>query len=98
MARQLSDALHGKMSDGAILALIDRYHDELLPEMGRNMLRWFKVKDAEAGIALWERNVDDLRNYVTQYGGRSKIVAASFRRYADELSDEEFAQYFRDLS
>ena len=98
MARQLSDALHGKMSDGAILALIDRYHDELLPEMGRNMLRWFKVKDAEAGIALWERNVDDLRSYVTQYGGRSKIVAASFRRYADELSDEEFAQYFGDLS
>ena len=98
MARQLSDALHGKMSDGAILALIDRYHDELLPEMGRNMLRWFKVKDAEAGIALWERNVDELRSYVPQYGGRSKIVAASFRRYADELSDEEFAQYFGDLS
>lgn len=98
MARQLSDALHGKMSDGSMLALIDRYHDELLPEMGRNMLRWFKVKDAEAGIALWERNVDELRSYVTQYGGRSKIVAASFRRYADELSDEEFAQYFGDLS
>lgn len=98
MAEQLSDALHGKMSDESILALIDRYHDELLPEMGRNMLRWFKIKDAEAGISLWERNVDELRTYVTQYGGRSKTVVASFRRFADELSDEEFAQFFGDLA
>ena len=98
MARQLSDALHGKMSDESMLALIDRYHDELLPEMGRNMLRWFKVKDAESGIFLWERNVEDLRSYVRQYGGRSKAVISSFRRFADALSDEEFAQFFGDLS
>lgn len=97
MARQLSEALHGKMSDEAMLALIDRYHDELLPEMGRNMLRWFKVKDAETGIFLWERNVEDLRTYVTQYGGRSKTVVASFKRFATELSEEEFAQFFGDL-
>ena len=97
MAKQLSAALHGKMSDESMLARIDRLHDELLPEMGRNMLRWFKVKDAEAGIALWERNVADLRTYVTQYGGRSKVVAESFRRFATTLSDEEFEQFFGDL-
>ena len=81
-----------------MLALIDRYHDELEPEMGRNMLRWFKVKDAESGIFLWERNVEDLRTYVRQYGGRSKAVVSSFRRFADALSEEELAQYFGDLS
>lgn len=98
MARQLSDALHGEMSDEAILALIDRYHDELLPEMGRNMTRWFNVKDAEAGIFLWERNVKDLRTFVTRNGGRASAVAASFKRFATELSDEEFAQYFGDIA
>ena len=86
------------MSDEAILALIDSYHDELLPEMGRNMVRWFKVKDADAGIFLWERNVRDLKTYVTQYGGRSKAVVASFKRFATELTDEEFAQFFGDLA
>ena len=98
MAAQLSAALHGSMSDESMLALIDRYHDELEPEMGRNMLRWFKVKDAESGIFLWERNVEDLRSYVRQYGGRSKAVVSSFRRFADALSEEELAQYFGDLS
>jgi hypothetical protein len=98
MARQLSEALHGDMSDESILALIDRYHDELLPEMGRNMLRWFKVMDADYGIFLWEKKVDELRTYVTQYGGRSKMVVASFKRFATELSDEEFALYFGDLA
>ena len=98
MAAQLSAALHGSMSDESMLALIDRYHDELEPEMGRNMLRWFKVKDAESGIFLWERNVEDLRTYVRQYGGRSKAVVSSFRRFADALSEEELAQYFGDLS
>ena len=98
MARQLSDALHGKMSDESIVALINQYHDELLPEMGRNMLRWFKVKDAEAGIFLWERNVNDLRNYVTKNGGRSKAVIASFKHFATELSAEEFEQFFGDLT
>ena len=98
MAAQLSAALHGSMSDESMLALIDRYHDELEPEMGRSMLRWFKVKDAESGIFLWERNVEDLRTYVRQYGGRSKAVVSSFRRFADALSEEEFAQYFGDLS
>lgn len=98
MARQLSDALHGAMSDEAIVALIDSYHDELLPEMGRNMVRWFKVKDADAGLFLWERNVRDLKTYVTQYGGRSKAVVASFKRFAKALTDEEFAQFFGDLA
>ena len=98
MARQLSAALHGKMSDEAILAQIDRWHDELVGEMGRNMLRWFSFPDAETGVALWERNVEDLRRYVTQYGGRAKIVAESFRRFATELSDEEYAQFFGDLA
>ena len=98
MARQLSEALHGAMSDEAMLALIDSYHDELLPEMGRNMIRWFGMKDAESGIFLWERNVDGLRTYVTQFGGRSRMVVASFKRYATELTDEEFAQFFGDLA
>jgi len=97
MARQLSDALHGEMSDESILALIDRYHDELLPEMGRNLVRWFDFKDAEAGLFLWERNVNDLRTFVTRNGGRAKAVVDSFRRFAKDLSDEEFAQYFGDL-
>lgn len=98
MARQLSDALHGGMSDESILALIDRYHDELLPEMGRNMERWFNVKDGDAGIFLWERNVKDLKTFVTRNGGRAKAVADSFRKFATELSDEEFAQYFGDIA
>ena len=97
MARQLSDALHGKMSDESVLALIDQFHDELLPEMGRNMLRWFRFKDADYGVSLWERNVNDLRTYVTQYGGRSKVVVASFKRFAKGLTDEEFEQFFGDL-
>ena len=86
------------MSDESILALIDRYHDELLPEMGRNMERWFNVKDGDAGIFLWERNVKDLKTFVTRNGGRAKAVADSFRKFATELSDEEFAQYLGDIA
>ena len=97
MARQLSDALHGEMSDESVLALIDRYHDELLPEMGRNMLRWFKVNDAEAGILLWEKKVAWLQRYVTQYDGRAHKMVTSFKRFATKLSDEDFAQFFGDL-
>ena len=97
MARQLSAALHGEMSDEAMLAKIECYHDELLPEMARNMDRWFNVSDAELGISMWEKKVAWLRRYVTQYDGRAYKMATSFKRFATKLTDEEFEQYFGDL-
>lgn len=92
MAEQLSAALHGQMSDENVLAMIDRYEQELMPEMERELKRWFPALSVEN----WQRKVQVLRNFVTQGGGRAKVMINSFKGYS-QLSQEEYDRYFGDL-
>lgn len=92
MAQALSDALHGGLSDESVLAMIDRYEQEIEPEMEREVRRWFPM----SSVDTWHRKVQVLRNFVTQNGGRAKTMIASFKSFS-RLSAEEYEQYFGDL-
>ena len=98
MAEQLSDALHGPMSDENVVALIDSLADELRPEMQRNRERW-ALGGAGDTVEHWETGaemVQSLRDYVTRKGGRAAQIAQSFISHSD-LTSAEREQYFGDI-
>ena len=92
MAQQLSDALHGSLSDESVLALIDALEAEIEPEMEREVRRWFPM----SSVDTWHRKVQVLRNFVTQGGGRAHVMINSFKNFSS-LSQEEYDRYFGDL-
>ncbi len=92
MAEQLSAALHGPMSDEAVLKMIDELQAEIEPEMERELKRWFPG----VAIATWHRKVDAVRTFVTRFGGRHKEMIRTFKVYSN-LTNEEYAQFFGDL-
>ena len=98
MAEQLSAALHGPMSDEAVLALIDELADQLRPEIQRDRERWAKGGEGDS-VEFWEHGfqmVDYLRDYVTRKDGRAKAMINSFLSHSN-LTKEEIEQYFGDL-
>jgi len=98
MAEMLSDALHGGMSDENVLAMLDGFYNELLPEVPRDLARWFPgMSDADA-LNSWIYLVDQLREYVTRNGGRSRQIIDSFINHTKpRLTQEEIDYYFGDL-
>ncbi len=84
---KLSECLTGEMSNDSANALIDGLAAELRPEMERECTRWGYT------VALWERMVDYLHEYINAYGGRARYMAASVKEYV-KISDEEWDFYF----
>lgn len=84
---KLSECLTGEMSNDSANALIDGLATELRPEMERECTRWGYT------VALWERMVDYLHEYINAYGGRARYMAASVKEYV-KISDEEWDFYF----
>ena len=84
---KLSECLTGEMSNDSANALIDGLAAELRPEMERECARWGYT------VALWERMVDYLHEYINAYGGRARYMAASVKEYV-KISDEEWDFYF----
>ena len=84
---KLSECLTGEMSNDSANALIDELAAELRPEMERECARWGYT------VALWERMVDYLHEYINAYGGRARYMAASVKEYV-KISDEEWDFYF----
>lgn len=98
MAEQLSEALHGPMSDEAVLALIDELADQLRPEIQRDRERWAKGGDGDT-VEFWEHGfqmVDYLRDYVSRKNGRSIALIKSFLSHSN-LTKDEIEQYFGDF-
>ncbi len=98
MAEQLSAALHGPMSDEAVLQLIDELADQLRPEIQRDRERWAKGGDGDT-VEFWEHGfqmVDYLRDYVTRKNGRAATMIKSFLSHSN-LSKDEIEEYFGDL-
>ncbi len=98
MAEQLSDALHGGMSDENVLALIDELADQLRPEIQRDRDRWAKGGGPGDTVEFWEHGfqmVDYLRDYVTRKNGRASAMVNSFLSHSG-LTQEEIDQYFSD--
>ena len=63
---QLNDALTGGMSDEAMLERIDRFADEIRPEIEREKARW------GGRTADWEHLVDDIRFFITKKDGQAR--------------------------
>ena len=84
---KLSECLTGEMSNDSANALIDGLAAELRPEVERECTRWGYT------VALWERMVDYLHEYINAYGGRARYMAASVKEYV-KISDEEWDFYF----
>ncbi len=98
MAEQLSNALHGDMSDESVLALIDELADQLRPEIQRDRDRWAKGGGPGDTVEFWEHGfqmVDYLRDYVTRKNGRASSMVNSFLSHSG-LTQEEIDQYFSD--
>ena len=98
MAEQLSAALHGAMSNEAVLAMIDDFADQLRPEIQRDRDRWAKGGDGDT-VEFWEHGfqmVDYLRDYVTRKVGRARTMVNSFIAHSD-LTQEEITKYFGDI-
>ena len=98
MAEQLSEALHGPMSDEAVLALINDLADQLRPEIQRDRERWAKGGTGDT-VEFWEHGfqmVDYLRDYTTRKNGRSVALIKSFLSHSN-LTKEEIEQYFGDF-
>lgn len=101
MAQQLSDALHGPMSDENVLKLIDKLADELRPEIDRDRKRWAQGNARLDSLEGWDTAGSDaalpwLRNFVTRKGGRAYQVMTSFVNHTS-LTADEVKQYFGDI-
>ena len=101
MAQQLSDALHGPMSDENVLKLIDKLADELRPEIDRDRKRWAQGNARLDSLEGWDSAGSDaalpwLRNFVTRKGGRAYQVMTSFVNHTS-LTADEVKQYFGDI-
>lgn len=95
MARQLSAALKGPMSNENVLALIDKLADELRPEIARDRVRWRIGGDSDT-VDYWEHGfqmVDYLRDFVSRKDGRAKYVVNSFISHSG-LTSDEIQEYF----
>ena len=98
MAQQLSDALHGPMSDENVAAMIEGYRTTLSPEVERDMRRWFPGMSADDAVNSWNILVDRLVNYATGYRGRSWQIIDSFVGHTSpRFTQEEVEYYFGDL-
>ncbi len=98
MAEQLSAALHGEMSNEAVLAMIDDFADQLRPEIPRDRERWAKGGEGDT-VEFWEHGfqmVDYLRDYVTRRVGRAKTMVNSFVAHTN-LTQEEIDRFFGDI-
>ena len=84
---QMSAALTGPMSNDNVISLIDKFEEEMHPEVYRDKTRWGGTLDQ------WEGMIDNLRTYVTQGNGRARIIAANIRSYV-AMTDAEYQQYF----
>ena len=84
---QMSAALTGPMSNDSVVSLIDKFEEEMHPEVYRDKTRWGGTLDQ------WEGMIDNLRTYVTQGNGRARIIAANIRSYV-AMTDAEYQQYF----
>lgn len=65
---QLNDALHGPLSDEAMLERIDRFADGIRPEIAREKTRW-GGKPAD-----WEHLVGDIRGFITKKDGQANNI------------------------
>lgn len=95
MAKQLSAALKGPMSNDNVLALIDQLADELRPEIARDRQRWRIGGDSDT-VDYWEHGfqmVDYLRDFVSRKDGRAKYVVNSFIAHSG-LTSAEIQEYF----
>ena len=84
---QMSAALTGPMSNDNVVALLDKFEEEMHAEVYRDKTRWGGTLDQ------WEGMIDNLRAYVTQGNGRARIIAANIRSYV-AMTDAEYQQYF----
>ena len=98
MAEQLSAALHGDMSNEAVVAMIDDFADQLRPEIQRDRDRWAKGGEGDS-VEFWEHGfqmVDYLRDFVTRKAGRAKTMVNSFVSHSN-LTQEEIEKFFGDI-
>ena len=97
MAKQLSAALKGPMSNENVLALIDKLADELRPEIARDRQRWRIGGDSDT-VDYWEHGyqmVDYMRDFVSRKEGRAQYVVNSFISHSG-LTSDEIQEYFSD--
>ncbi len=84
---KLSECLNGEMSNDSANALLDELAEQIRPEMERECERW------GYSVALWERMVGILHEYVNNYGGRARCLANAVTGYIS-MSDDEWNGYF----
>ena len=82
---QLNKALTGELSDEAMLERIDRFADEIRPEIGKEKERW------GGKTADWERLVDDIRGFITKNNGHAsnmvKLMVTNGGLHTDEARE-----------
>ena len=70
-----------------LFELADERAEQIRPEMERECERW------GYSVALWERMVGILHEYVNNYGGRARCLANAVTGYIS-MSDDEWNGYF----
>ena len=87
---KLNEALSGPLSDEMMLARIDRFADEIRPEIAREKARW------GGRTADWEYLIDCLRSFVTGKHGQARDMVRLLRS-SGALSRAETEQYLADF-
>ena len=98
MAEMLANALRGGMSDENAAALLNSWREELSPEVPRDLARWFPAMDQNDAVSNWNYLVDQLCDFATRNGGRSRQIIDSFISHTSpRFTQEEIDYYFGDL-
>ena len=87
---RLSLALNGPLRDDNVLALIDSMADEIRSEIPRDRERW------GGSLETWERMVQDLRDYITTYTGRDRMMIDSIAQYIN-ITSADYEAYFSEI-
>ncbi len=84
---KLSEYLKGPLSVENALSLIDQFESEMESEIPRDKERW------GGSLETWKAMVNDLRTWLTSYGGRAYCMANSVNKYFG-LSVDDWNYYF----
>jgi hypothetical protein len=84
---KVSEQLHGVWNEKNVMAKLDSIYQELKPEMARERALW------GGSVAGWERDMEDLRNYVRK---RQDYFIEHTIEFFD-LSKADAQKYFGDL-
>ena len=87
---RLNTVLSGPMSDENVLLMIDRFADEMRPEIEREKVRW------GGRVAEWDHLVDEIRRFITKNNGQAKNMVR-FLTTSGAISTTEAEEYLSDF-